>query len=94
MIMAWTDGTTEIYSRAEELEEENRELQAEIKKLKQDKYRLQKALNQSEDYRIIAESAAIEKFWIKVRAYAVVMGCYHIVEYGDSVIKEMVGEQL
>lgn len=36
---------------------------------------------------------AIEEFWTKVRAYAVVMGCYHIVEYGDGVVKEMVGEQ-
>ena len=35
---------------------------------------------------------AIEEFWTKVRAYAVVMGCYHIVEYGDGTVKEMVGE--
>ena len=36
------------------------------------------------------KSKAIEEFWTKVRAYAVVMGCYHIVEYGDDIVKEMV----
>ena len=41
----------------------------------------------------LIRAKAIEEFWTKVRAYAVVMGCYHIVEYGDGVVKEMVGEQ-
>lgn len=59
--MVWTDGTTEVYALVEELEEENRELQVEIKKLKQDKYRLQKALNQSEDYRLIAKIEAYKE---------------------------------
>lgn len=40
----------------------------------------------------LTRARSIEEFWTKVRAYAVVMGCYHIVEYGDSVVKEMVGE--
>ena len=35
---------------------------AEIEKLKKDKYRLNKALNQSEDYRIIAKSEARREF--------------------------------
>ena len=39
----------------------------------------------------LIKARAIEEFWIKVRAYAVVMGCYHIVEYGDGVVKEMDG---
>lgn len=40
----------------------------------------------------VAKPTAIEEFWTKVRSYAVVMGCYHIVEYGDSIVKEMVGK--
>lgn len=38
------------------------------------------------------KSKAIKEFWSKVRAFAVVMGCYHIVEYGDNTVKEMDGE--
>ena len=34
----------------------------EIERLKKDKYKLQKALNQSEDYRVIAESEAYKDF--------------------------------
>lgn len=37
---------------------------------------------------------SIAEFWIKVRAYAVAMGCYHIVEYGDGVVKEIDGGKL
>ena len=40
----------------------------------------------------IGETLKLEKFWTKVRAYAVLMGCYHIVEYGDNAVKEMVGD--
>lgn len=32
--MAWTDGITEVYTRVEELEEENREQKADVEKLK------------------------------------------------------------
>ena len=35
---------------------------------------------------------AIEKFWEKVRAFAVVMGCFHIVEHGDNLVKEMTSQ--
>ena len=35
---------------------------AEIERLKKDKYKIQKAFNQSEDYRVIAKSEAIKEF--------------------------------
>ena len=40
---------------------------AEIERLKKDKYRLQKALNQSEDYRLIAKTEAIKEFAERVK---------------------------
>lgn len=52
--MAWTDGTTEVYSRVEELEEENRDLQEEIDRLK--------SMNQAKLDTIHDLMAEIEKY--------------------------------
>ncbi len=101
--MAWIDGTTEVYSRVEELEEENRELQVEIKKLKQDKYKLQKALNQSEDYRLIAKAEAYKEIAEELKMHCSDLDTDNINEPSvrilwdaeatiDKVLKEMVGD--
>ncbi len=80
--------------------------QAEIKRLKKDKYNLQKALNQSEDYRLIAKAEAIKDVLLTLEAEAESSDKY-IREYDDSkeqraynqalwsaynTVKEMVGE--
>lgn len=44
------------------------DLMAEVERLQKDKYRLQKALNQSEDYRIIAETKAYKEFAERLKA--------------------------
>ena len=36
-----------------------------------------------------ANFEAIKEFWKSVREYAVVMGCFHIVEQGDRLAKEL-----
>lgn len=43
---------------------------AEIERLKKDKYKLQKALNQSEDYRVIAKAEAYKEFVERLKEMA------------------------
>lgn len=66
----------------------------EIKNLKKDKYKLQKALNQSEDYRVIAKAEAIEEFAERLKAvshpYADTQMVFEL--QIDNLLKEMVGE--
>lgn len=70
----------------------------EIKNLKKDKYKLQKALNQSEDYRVIAKAEAykecIEKVNNKIRFLENRGFSIHYVVKGtlNNLLKELVGE--
>lgn len=74
---------------------ENVELKKEIRELKEEVERLKPFEKKVLEPVIVnlEENFKLEKFWEKVRAYAVVMGCYHIVEYGDNTVKEMAGEK-
>ena len=75
----------------------------EIKNLKKDKYKLQKALNQSEDYRVIAKAEAVKEFAerlknkikIECNPYGKPTFDYDtsisIMRYIDNLVKEMVG---
>ena len=64
--------------------------QDEIKTLKKDKYKLQKALNQSEDYRVIAKAEAYKEF-AEMLIDKAKNGVIQICDLPDYV-KEMVGE--
>ena len=67
----------------------------ESKELKKEKYRLQKALNQSEDYRLIAKAKAIKEFAEKIADvfYSHDKGDTYVREVVYNLVKEMVGEQ-
>ena len=71
---------------------------AEIERLTKDKYRLQKALNQSEDYRAIAKDEAIKEFAerLKAKGYRGIAdgGLGFIIHKDiDNLVKEMTEEQ-
>lgn len=67
--------------------------QDETKRLKKDKYKLQKALNQSEDYRVMAKSEAVKEFAARLKCGVPqetgVIRCSDV----DNLVKEMVGEE-
>ena len=72
---------------------------AEIERLKKDKYKLQKALNQSEDYRVIAKSEAIKEFAEKlkeksfetIRNYGLTKDVVEVCDI-DNLVKEIIEE--
>lgn len=67
--------------------------QDETKRLKKDKYKLQKALNQSEDYRVMAKSEAVKEFAERLkRKIDVVYSIKNLQDNIDNLVKEMIGE--
>ena len=70
----------------------------EIKNLKKDKYKLQKALNQSEDYRVIAKAEAVKEFAERLKKEIDIRPTYsreqnkYVVFLIDNLVKEMVGD--
>ena len=67
--------------------------QDDIKTLKKDKYKLQKALNQSEDYRVIAKAEAIKEFADRLKADCPDKLLVIHFDAIDNLVKEMVGEE-
>jgi hypothetical protein len=64
--------------------------QAEIKELEKEKYRLQKALNQAEDYRLIARTEAIKEFAERLKETPMRFSVEYVKYYDKPPIKKMV----
>ena len=87
-----------LIRKKETLKDEISELMAEIERLQNESIgNCEMAISMRDNHNLNVDCnyclvQPMEEFWIKLRNYAVVMGCYHIVEYGDGILKEMEGK--